>query len=244
MVEGRLGRSFGRVAAEYQRRRPEYPEAAIALLARELELGPDATVVDLAAGTGKLTRRLRARFGDVVAIEPDAEMRAHLPGLTLDGTAEAIPLADASVDAVFVGDAFHWFEAERAFAEIARVLRPRGGLGLLWNNWWEREQPRISAEARSLLDEPFLRFDHATLSNNQWRDALPGSRFEPLQSATLEAVFDYGRSALVELYLTMSSPAALPDDERRDLAERLGTALDDSYRLTVVTELSWTRLRR
>ena len=97
-------------------------------------------MLDLAAGTGKLTRQLVALGANVIAVEPDAGMRATfarvVPGVEmLAGSAEAIPLADASVDAVFVGQAFHWFRAEAALAEMHRVLRPGGGFGLLWNTW-------------------------------------------------------------------------------------------------------------
>ena len=95
-------------------------------LAERLRLGPGRTVVDLAAGTGKLTRELVRTGAEVIAVEPLAEMRAELPpeATALEGTAEAIPLGDGSADAVTVAQAFHWFDAEPALAEIHRVLRP------------------------------------------------------------------------------------------------------------------------
>ena len=110
---------FGRAADAYERGRPSYPDAAVAYLAAELGLGPAGRVLDLAAGTGKLTRLLAEGGADVVAVEPVAAMRAVLaeamPEITvLDGTAETIPLGPASVDAVTVAQAFHWFDAERA----------------------------------------------------------------------------------------------------------------------------------
>ena len=124
-------------ADAYERGRPSYPPEAITLLTAELELGPGRRVLDLGAGTGKMTALLAATGADVVAIEPVAAMRerlvARLPGVeALEGTAEAIPLPRGSVDAVVVAQSFHWFEAPVALAEIARVLRPHGGLALVW----------------------------------------------------------------------------------------------------------------
>jgi ubiquinone/menaquinone biosynthesis C-methylase UbiE len=128
-------RSFDRVAGAYQRARPSYPAAAVEWA---LAAAPGRRVVDLAAGTGKLTAVLAAAGADLVAVEPLANMRAELeralPSVsTLDGTAERIPLPDGSADAVFVGQAFHWFDGPAALAEIARVLVPGGVLCLVWN---------------------------------------------------------------------------------------------------------------
>jgi len=131
----RRARSFGAVADRYARARPGYPASAVEWL---LEAAPGPEVVDLAAGTGKLTQVLVEAGTAVVAVEPDAGMRAALelaaPGVeVLAGTAESMPLPDASADAVLVAQAFHWFDARRACDEIARVVRPGGVLGLLWN---------------------------------------------------------------------------------------------------------------
>jgi SAM-dependent methyltransferase len=130
-MRARRAVSFGARAAEYARGRPGYPAVAVRFCLPE-----EATkVLDLGAGTGKLTERLLELGLDVVAVEPLPEMRALIPpaALALDGSAEAIPLPDSAVDAVLVGQAFHWFERDAALAEIARVLRPGGTLGLLWN---------------------------------------------------------------------------------------------------------------
>lgn len=126
--------SFGRAADNYDRVRPTYPQAAIAWA-----LGTEPlTVVDLGAGTGILTRVLRALGHDVIPVEPDAHMRARLESVTLqitalDATAERIPVPNDSVDAVMAGQAYHWFNTERAHAEIARVLKPGGIFAPIWN---------------------------------------------------------------------------------------------------------------
>jgi len=131
--------SFGSEAAAYERGRPSYPPEAIDWL-----LPPGARdVLDLGAGTGKLTTRLVERGLDVVAVDPIAEMLELLSSALPDtpallGTAEQIPLPDNSVDAVLVAQAWHWFDPERAVAEVARVLRPGGRLGLVWNTRDER----------------------------------------------------------------------------------------------------------
>src|SRR5581483_4114059 len=117
-------RGFGSAADAYERGRPDYPAAAIDFLVDRLELGPGRVVLDLAAGTGKLTRLLVPTGADVIAVEPIEEMRAKIEGArTLEGTAEAIPLPDSSFAAVTVAQAFHWCRAEEAVRDIRRVLR-------------------------------------------------------------------------------------------------------------------------
>jgi SAM-dependent methyltransferase len=124
-------RSFGSEAGAYAYGRPSYPIEGVRWLL------PDgaSTVLDVGAGTGKLTQRLLELDLDVVAVEPLDEMRALIPApaRAIAGSAESIPLPDASVDAIVVGQAFHWFDPVRALPEMARVLRPGGTIGLLWN---------------------------------------------------------------------------------------------------------------
>jgi len=130
--------SFSKVAPEYERGRPDYPPAAAAWIAEHTGLGPGRVVVDLAAGTGKLTRQLLRSEARVIAVEPLAPMLAELTALLPDveavvGTAEEMGLPDASATAVTVGQAFHWFATDEALTEIARVLEPGGHLALIWN---------------------------------------------------------------------------------------------------------------
>ena len=122
----------------YERGRPSYPADAVAWLVDGLTIAPGRSVLDLAAGTGKFTRLLVATGADITAVEPSAAMRSQfadaVPGVPiLDGTAESLPLPDASVDAVVVAQAFHWFDVAAATAELARVIRPGGGFGMIWN---------------------------------------------------------------------------------------------------------------
>ena len=136
MAELRL--AFGNTAADYERGRPGWPDGIAAVG----DLPPESEVLDLGAGTGKLTRVLARRFAKVTAVEPSESMRALIDGVeTLAGSAEAIPLSDDSVDGVFCADCFHWFDWTRALEEIARVLRPRGVLVLFWRDWWKTEPP-------------------------------------------------------------------------------------------------------
>jgi SAM-dependent methyltransferase len=125
---------FASAADIYERARPSYPQDAIDWLVAQTSLAEGRTVVDLGAGTGKLTRLLLPTGARVVAVEPIAEMRAYIHGAeVLDGTAEAIPLPDASADVVTVAQALHWFDQDRALPEIHRVLRGNGQLVLVWN---------------------------------------------------------------------------------------------------------------
>lgn len=143
------GRSFGLAAQRYDRFRPSYPVGALRWILGE---GPKR-VVDLGAGTGILSRQLAALGHHVLPVEPDPAMRALIPAdlAPLDGTAEAIPLPDASVDAVVAGQSHHWFDTDKAYPEIARVLRPGGVFGPLWNE--RDEQVPWLTELSRLADD-------------------------------------------------------------------------------------------
>src|SRR5438874_7103964 len=146
--------SVDRWPDDYERGRPGWPREILDLPG----LPSAATVLDLGAGTGKLTRLLVPTFGRVVALEPAEAMRRLLVALCpeaelLAGSAEEIPLADASVDAVFAAEAFHWFYGDRGLAEIARVLRPRGALVVMWNLPAAPSVPPGAAAGRARPDE-------------------------------------------------------------------------------------------
>ena len=197
MSDDRYRFSFETVAEKYERARPLYADAAVAWAAERLGIGPGVPVLDLAAGTGKLTRQLVALGADVVAVEPGDEMRSVLErevrqARALAGMAEEIPLADASVHCVTVGQAFHWFDPERAFAEIQRVVRPGGGFALFWNTWAE-EDPLLGPIDR-LLDE--IRPDSAR--GAPWQDVSPvpfeHRWFAQRRPMTVEAIIDWAGS--------------------------------------------------
>jgi ubiquinone/menaquinone biosynthesis C-methylase UbiE len=251
-----LARSFGRIASDYDVARPEYAPEAVDRAAEVLELGTDARVVDLAAGSGTLTQALSERFRHVVAVEPDDEMRAVLARRSADfevrvGTAERIPLPDASVDAVFVGDAFHWFDGPVAVAEIDRVLRPGRGLALLWNLWWndgadgtsDSLKPPLPPPARALFDDVYVRSGRAAARAEKADPAacFRDSPFGPLAIETFERSRQLSGAGVVELYSTVSAVASLPVAERAELKRELLPLLGDAYRLKITTVLYWGR---
>jgi SAM-dependent methyltransferase len=230
--------SFGNVAEIYHRVRPPYSQRLLDRAHQELGLDSEARVLDLGAGTGRLTQELTRRYADVVPVEPDDRMRL-LHGGALEGSAEAIPLEDASVDAVFVGEAFHWFDPTAAIPELVRVLRPRGGLAIISTHWWETEPP-LPDEALEALGEPYERF--RPQRRPPWDDALFAPQFEPLSHERDDEELTVALDELLTLYSTTSSLAALPEEERAALFARARPLLADSYRLPLRHELTWTRL--
>jgi SAM-dependent methyltransferase len=237
-VHAAAARGFARSAGAYERARPEYPPAAIDWLRERLGLGPGRRVVELAAGTGKLTRPLAGTGAEVVAVEPVAEMRARIgPGAAevLDGTAEAMPLADASADAVTVGQAFHWFDGPAALAEIHRVLRPGGALALVWNRRPLDDPVHAAIEA---LMAPH-RGDAPVHRSGAWRAALEETvLFGALEERTFPHAQDMDADALADRVGSTSVIAALPDGPRAEvLAEVRALAAGGPMRLTYVCEV-------
>jgi SAM-dependent methyltransferase len=205
-------RGFGRAAAEYRRGRPGYPPVAIEYLADRLELGPGRTVVDLAAGTGALTRPLLELGCKLIAVEPVAEMRAELPAAAraLDGTAERIPLPDGAADAVTVGQAFHWFDGDAALAEIHRVLRPGGALALIWNQ-------RVLEEPVNQAIEALVAPHRASTPTHrgEWRSAFTRTTlFSALEERLFTNEHVQDADGLADRVASISFIASLPADER------------------------------
>jgi SAM-dependent methyltransferase len=247
------GLTFGRGAADYEYGRPAWPDAAVERAGEALELDRSATVVDLAAGTGKLTRALVPRFERVIAVEPDASMRAFLVQATdrhlvVEGTAEAMPLADESADAVFVADAFHWFANDTAVAEIARVIRPRGGLAILRAPWRRDSfEPPLPGELLAELEAAHARAEARTTwgpryATDEWFELLERGGFEPPRAEVFETEIVLDAGQVASLWLSVSSVTMLPRDERATLGEKLRRALSGTYRLALTTDLHWTRL--
>ena len=226
----------------YERGRPDYPEAAIARIVEKLGLRPGRTVLDLAAGTGKLTRLLVPSGANVVAVEPLPEMRAELekrvPAVAvLAGTAERIPLSDRYVGAVTVGSAFHWFDVDRALPEIGRVLAPGGGLAMIWNARDERSglQQELSEIMRPLRGHTPER------RSRDWRSLLAESgMFEQTERLLFEHEQVVDEDGLVARVLSVSFVGALPADARREIEERvraLAHGAEHPIRLPYMTEL-------
>ncbi|MHB8893226.1 MAG: class I SAM-dependent methyltransferase, partial [Candidatus Limnocylindrales bacterium] len=246
-------RGFEAGADSYERARPDYPADAVAAIVERLGLRPGRTLLELGAGTGKLTRQLVPSGARILALEPVAGMRARLIATVpdpevLEGTAEDIPLPAASVDAVVVAQAFHWFDAVRALSEIHRVLRPGGSLVLIWN--LRDESVRWVRGIRELIDASVG--SEAPAWQHGWRDAVDRcALFEPLgqvgfrhaQSLTVDGVLDRVTSISTVAAADPATRARLLADVETMLREDPETAGRDRVELPYATELYWTTTR-
>lgn len=211
---------FGQVADVYHRSRPGYPAGAVEWLMGNTP----RRVLDLGAGTGKLTAALVAAGHEVVAVEPSAQMlailRTNMPDVDArEGRAEAIPVPDADVDAVVVAQAFHWFDHALAVPEIARVLRPGGRLALAWNLRdttapWVAELSRVigSADANLAKVTPALR------AASTHFDTFEPAQFRHDQRLDLDTLLGLVRSR--------SYVAVRPEDEQREICARVSQLFD------------------
>ena len=210
---------FASAADVYERARPSYPAEAVAWLVDRTEIGPGSTVLDVGAGTGKLTRLLLASGARVVAVEPIEEMRALVEDAeAVEGTAEELPFTDASADVVTVAQAFHWFDAERALAEIHRVLRPGGYLVLVWNSR-DLDDP-LQRAVEDLLGP--LRASVPAQQESRWREAVTGSGlFEAPESREFTYAQQFTADDLCGRVASTSFVAAMPPVERDELLARV-----------------------
>jgi len=220
--------SFGGVAGAYERARPGYPDAAVRWLTGE----EPTDVVDLGAGTGKLTRSLVALGHRVTAVEPLPEMLAELriavPGVVaIAGSAESIPLDDRSADVVTCAQAFHWFDHGPALAEIARVLRPGGRVALVWNVRDERV-PWVDELSDAMVGR-------TGVDRGAAEPIERSSLFGEVEHATFEHTQDVDREALRELVLSRSYCAVLPDEERAPILGRVDRLFDEHARDGLLT---------
>jgi SAM-dependent methyltransferase len=236
---------------DYERGRPGYPDRVVEVAG----LAPSATVVDLAAGTGALTRQLASAFERVIAVEPDECMRrvlvASCPDVeAIEGTADRIPLPDGSVDAVHVAQAFHWFDTDEALTEIARVLRPGGALVVTWNVADGRVVPDI-ASVEDLLapiwpqDFGFpLDMMSGDWAPDVWAGPLARRTFEPVREERLANPQTVDPDGLLAFFGSMGWIASLPDTARHPLIAAMRRDLSAShYVLPWQTRIQWTRLR-
>ncbi|NKY30195.1 class I SAM-dependent methyltransferase [Nocardia gamkensis] len=250
-LHNRRAGSFGARAAAYAEHRPDYPAAAIGwALARVADRRPPV-VLDLGAGTGKLTRGLLAVGASVIAVEPDTHMLAELirrfpdvPAHT--GTAEAIPLPDDSVDAIIAGQAFHWFDLDRAYPEFLRVLRPGGVLAALWNTaddsvkWVAglKEVDRSSVSAAQPPSGQIVLPTHPLFDEHEFeRSTFPHRHRRTAESLTATIG-------------TQSHTLVIPPEERAELLDRIMDYLraqpetaEGEFDLPIVTSVLRTTLR-
>ena len=248
-----VSRGFGSSTALYEKMRPEYPATAVEILLRELGIARGRIVIDVGAGTGKLTRALVRTGATVIAVEPLTEMRDRLAeqvplAVPFDGTAERMAIRDASAHAITVAQAFHWFDGERALSEFHRVLAPGGRVGLIWNVR-DRREPWVDAFDAIVDRVDPGRPDHETV---KWRAAFDRTTlFGPLTLAEVPSEQLLSPAGLVNRALTVSSISALENQERErvlDLVRSLAATHPDlrgreEIRLPYITKVYWTERR-
>ena len=242
MIHRTASAGFDLAADDYESARPGYPPDAVFWLVEQLGLSESSVLVDLAAGTGKLTRLLAPLVGRTVAVEPVAAMRQRLHEVlphieVLEGTAEALPLKSGAVDAVTVAQAFHWFDVPRAAAEIVRALRQDGRLALVWNRADESDpvQARIEAIVSRYRGE--VPFHRGTRSD---KEAEATGLLRVVATKEIPFTHELSRDGLVARVASISFIAALPPAEKREAlgaARELAASLEEPIELPHTTEL-------
>jgi MOSC domain-containing protein YiiM/SAM-dependent methyltransferase len=234
-------RGFGSAADAYERGRPGYPADAVAAIVSNLELGAGRTVLDLAAGTGKMTRALVSTGARVIAVEPVAEMRAKLATTApsaevVDGTAEALPFDNATIDGVVVAQAFHWFDTARALSEIHRVLRPGGRLVLAYN---VRDESVAWVRRLGELIET-VTGGEAPSQHHGWRERVDRcGLFEPLEDETFQHVHRQTVDGVLDRVASISTVASLEPARREGLLADLRSILGSDTATTGLEEVDF-----
>lgn len=222
-IHEKAAAGFSQAADSYERGRPEYPETAINFLVENMPIENGMTVLELGAGTGKLTKALLPFGAKLIALEPVAEMReklkANAPGAeVMDGVAEKIPLADGSVDVVLVAQAFHWFKGPQALKEIYRVLKPDGVLALIYNvrdarvPWVAQMSEILDAHEGTTPQYRTMEWKRAFEETDLF-SSLTVEQFTHSQTGDLEMILDRVRS--------ISYVAAMPTDERNKILQQV-----------------------
>lgn len=219
---------FGSEADTYERSRPGYPPDALVWLVENLRIRPGARVLDVAAGTGKLTRLLQPTGARLTAVEPVAGMwqvfHEIVPGVPIvAGAAEALPFVDDAADAVTIAQAFHWFDAGRAFAELGRVLRVGGRVGLVWNAR-DRSVAWVDA-AWSIMDR--IEKEAPWRDHENWRESAFGDRpgFGPMHEGTFRHEQVLSHEGVIDRFRGVSHVASLPADEQAAVLDEVRALL-------------------
>jgi SAM-dependent methyltransferase len=214
---------YQRGAVDYVAGRPGYPPEVVDWLRDSLGIGPDRRVLKVGAGTGKFVPTLRKTAATIIALEPIAEMQAQLESAfpdieTLSGTADAIPLPDASVDAVICAQAFHWFATASALAEMRRVLAPGGTLGLIWNGR-DESVPWVAALSR-ITDR--YEGDTPRYRSGEWRKLFPAPGFEPIDERHVRnSHVGTSEQVVLKRTLSVSFIAGLPAAQRSEVEQQV-----------------------
>ncbi len=235
---------FNKSAAAYEKGRPDYPKSIIDFLIREFSLGSSKRILDLAAGTGKFTRLIQRCGGEVIAIEPLEGMRKQfmlkVPDIkVMEGTAEQIPLPDASVDVVTVAQAFHWFSHEKALQEIHRVLKPDGSLVLIWN---VRDE---STEWIADLSKLIQAHESSTpqYRHGKWKDVFKKSAlFRPLKLTQFKHSQTVNEQLVLDRVASISFVGAMEDVEREKLLDQVRQLVHEHPQLKGKCEFEFPHL--